>query len=56
MLTRPTGPDFSKRRATRNRRRKVSRPLVSVISQQTGRDVVSDTPRLNQPDTPDDGE
>jgi NADH-quinone oxidoreductase subunit J len=54
MLTRPTGPDFSKRRATRNRRRKVSRPLVSVISQQTGRDVVTDTPRLNQPDTPPD--
>lgn len=51
VLTRPEGIQ-SKRRSTINRRRKVSRPLVSVISQQTGRDVVVDTPKLDAPDTP----
>jgi len=48
VLARPQGV-ISKRRATVNRRRKVSRPLVSVISQQTGRDVVTDRPRLDEP-------
>lgn len=49
VLTRPEGIK-TERRSTRNRRRKVSRPLVSVISQQTGSDVLSqDTPKLDEP-------
>lgn len=50
VLTRPAGLR-GERRATVNRRRKVSRPLVNVISQQTGRDVVEDVPRLQEPDS-----
>lgn len=46
VLTRPEGIT-KEGRSTRNRRRKVARPLVGVISQQTGRDVVVDTPRLD---------
>lgn len=46
VLTRPEGIQ-KEGRSTRNRRRKVARPLVGVISQQTGRDVVVDTPRLD---------
>ncbi|MEO1644983.1 MAG: DUF4397 domain-containing protein, partial [Chloroflexota bacterium] len=53
VLTRPEGIQ-SKRRSTVNRRRKVSRPLVSVISQQTGSDVVVDTPKLDAPEPSDD--
>lgn len=45
VLTRPEG---EKRPRRTNRRRKVSRPLVSVISQQTGSDVSVDTPRLEE--------
>jgi NADH-quinone oxidoreductase subunit J len=48
VLTRPemlTAP----RRSSINRRRKVSRPLVNVISQQTGQDVVVETPKLEDP-------
>jgi hypothetical protein len=37
------------RRSSINRRRKVSRPLVNVISQQTGQDVVVDAPKLEDP-------
>jgi NADH-quinone oxidoreductase subunit J len=48
VLTRPQGVT-APRRSTINRRRKVSRPLVSVISQQTGRDVVEDTLMLDEP-------
>jgi NADH:ubiquinone oxidoreductase subunit 6 (subunit J) len=48
VLTRPAGL-AGERRSTINRRRKVSRPLVSVISQQTGRDVSEDLPRLQEP-------
>lgn len=48
VLTRPEGTATT-RRSTINRRRKVSRPLTSVISQQTGRDVVEDTPMLDEP-------
>jgi hypothetical protein len=50
VLTRPAGLT-TERRSTINRRRKVSRPLVNVISQQTGRDVVVDVPRLQEPDS-----
>jgi hypothetical protein len=50
VLTRPTG---EKRERRTTRRRKVSRPLVNVISQQTGRDVVTDTPRLDEPESGD---
>ncbi|MDQ7026645.1 MAG: NADH-quinone oxidoreductase subunit J [Anaerolineae bacterium] len=50
VLTRPAGLR-GERRATVNRRRKVSRPLVNVISQQTGRDVIEDVPRLQEPDS-----
>jgi len=39
------------RRSSINRRRKVSRPLVNVISQQTGQDVVVETPKLEDPAT-----
>lgn len=46
VLTRPEGPVRETRKTLR---RRVSRPLVSVISQQTGRDVVVDTPRLQSP-------
>jgi hypothetical protein len=49
VLTRPK-LFFNERRSTRNRRRKVSRPLVSVISQQTGGDVVVEQPKLQDPD------
>lgn len=52
VLTRPQGVT-APRRSTINRRRKVSRPLVSVISQQTGRDVVEDTPMLDEPSSGD---
>lgn len=52
VLTRPEGI-VTPRRSSINRRRKVSRPLTSVISQQTGRDVVEDTPRLDEPDSGD---
>jgi hypothetical protein len=48
VLTRPQGLTTA-RRSTINRRRKVSRPLVSVIAQQTGSDVVVDTPKLDKP-------
>jgi NADH:ubiquinone oxidoreductase subunit 6 (subunit J) len=48
VLTRPVVLSGEKR-STVNRRRKVSRPLVSVISQQTGQDVVVDVPRLQEP-------
>ncbi|MGB1287524.1 MAG: NADH-quinone oxidoreductase subunit J [Aggregatilineales bacterium] len=44
-------PDQVERTPRKTRRRRVSRPLVSVISDQTGRDVVVDTPRLESPDT-----
>ncbi|MEM9950774.1 MAG: NADH-quinone oxidoreductase subunit J [Chloroflexota bacterium] len=47
ILTRPEVT--TSRRSTLNRRRKVSRPLVSVITEQTGRDVVVDTPKLEDP-------
>lgn len=47
VLTRPEGLEKSERRSTR--RRRVSRPLVSVIMQQTGSEVVEDTPRLDSP-------
>jgi len=49
VLTRPKML-FSERRSVRNRRRKVSRPLVSVISQQTGGDVFAEQPKLQDPD------
>lgn len=52
VLTRPQGVT-APRRSTINRRRKVSRPLTSVISQQTGRDVVEDTPMLDEPSSGD---
>lgn len=48
VLTRPQGLTTA-RRSTINRRRKVSRPLVSVIAQQTGSDVTADTPKLDKP-------
>ncbi len=48
VMTRPEG-SVGSRRSTLNRRRKVSRPLVGVIAQQTGRDVVVDTPKLDEP-------
>lgn len=41
------------RRSSINRRRKVSRPLVSVISQQTGQDVVEEAPKLEDPNSGD---
>jgi len=46
ILNRPEG-EKQERRA--NIRRKVSRPLINVISQQTGRDVLEEQPRLNPP-------
>lgn len=48
VLTRPEGAS-GQRRSTINRRRKVNRPLVNVISQQTGNDVIVDTPKLEEP-------
>lgn len=49
VLTRPAGLS-GERRSTINRRRKVNRPLVSVISQQTGGDVLGeDQPQLGDP-------
>lgn len=47
VLTRPEGLEKADRRATR--RRRVSRPLVSVIMQQTGSEVMEDTPKLDSP-------
>ncbi|MGB7339890.1 MAG: NADH-quinone oxidoreductase subunit J [Phototrophicaceae bacterium] len=52
VLTRPEGSTQS-RRSTLNRRRKVSRPLISVITDQTGRNVVVDTPILDEPSSSD---
>lgn len=46
VLSRPEG---EKREPRQRRRRKVSRPLISVISQQTGRDVLEGNPQLEQP-------
>lgn len=46
ILTRPAGIKIDRRVV---QRRKVSRPLVSVIMQQTGSDVAEDTPRLDSP-------
>lgn len=46
VLTRPEGPSPTRRRP---QRRKVSRPLVSVLAQQTGSDVTEATPQLDQP-------
>lgn len=48
VLTRPEG---QKRERRADRRRKVSRPLVSVISDQTESDVIEQTPRLDEPDS-----
>lgn len=45
VLSRPEGLQ----REPRTRRRRVSRPLVSVISSQTGSDVLQDRPRLDRP-------
>jgi len=42
-------PDGEKQERRANIRRKVSRPLINVISQQTGRDVLEEQPRLNPP-------
>lgn len=52
VLSRPAGlsPEQKRRRAVR---RRVSRPLVNVISQQTGTDVYVDVPRLDQPESGD---
>ncbi|MCA9892346.1 MAG: NADH-quinone oxidoreductase subunit J [Anaerolineae bacterium] len=52
VLSRPAGlsPEQKRRRAVR---RRVSRPLVNVISQQTGTDVLVDVPRLDQPESGD---
>lgn len=47
VLTRPEGEMIPSRKVLR---RKVSRPLVSVISQQTGHGVAEETPRLEQPE------
>lgn len=47
VLTRPEGQKRERRAA---RRRKVSRPLVSVIGDQTQSDVIQPTPRLDEPD------
>lgn len=47
VLTRPEGEKRPRRAA---RRRKVSRPLVNVISQQTGGDVIVEPPRLKEGD------
>jgi hypothetical protein len=52
VLTRPEGVT-APRRSSINRRRKVSRPLTNVISQQTGRDVVENTPKLDEPSSGD---
>jgi len=49
VLTRPE--ITTSRRSTLNRRRKVSRPLVSVITEQTGRDVAVNIPELDDPAT-----
>ncbi len=46
VLTRPDTASVQRRVV---RRRKVSRPLTSVITQQTGSDVLSDTPKLEAP-------
>jgi NADH:ubiquinone oxidoreductase subunit 6 (subunit J) len=52
VLTRPEML-AAPRRSSINRRRKVSRPLVNVISQQTGQDVLVDTPKLEDPSSGD---
>jgi NADH-quinone oxidoreductase subunit J len=52
VLTRPEVL-AAPRRSSINRRRKVSRPLVNVISQQTGQDVVVETPKLDDPSSGD---
>jgi NADH:ubiquinone oxidoreductase subunit 6 (subunit J) len=52
VLTRPEML-AAPRRSSINRRRKVSRPLVNVISQQTGQDVLADTPKLEDPSSGD---
>lgn len=54
VLSRPAGiTTEQRRRSVRYARRSVSRPLVSVISEQTGSDVVVDTPRLEPPESGD---
>jgi NADH-quinone oxidoreductase subunit J len=50
VLTRPDGEKQDRRVV---RRRKVSRPLVSVISSQTGGEVTEDTPKLPSPQSGD---
>ena len=50
VLTRPETENTERRVV---RRRKVSRPLTSVISTQTGGDVTEDTPRLPTPQSGD---
>lgn len=50
VLSRPAGLSPAQKRR-RDTRRKVSRPLVSVITQQTGSDLIVETPRLEQPDS-----
>jgi NADH-quinone oxidoreductase subunit J len=45
-------PEGQKRERRTNRRRKVSRPLVSVIAQQTGTDLTHESPQLDQPTAP----
>jgi len=42
-------PDGEKREPRQRRRRKVSRPLINVITQQTGRDILEGKPQLEQP-------
>lgn len=42
-------PDGEKREPRQRRRRKVSRPLISVITQQTGHDILEGKPQLEQP-------
>lgn len=45
-------PEGQKRERPAHRRRKVSRPLVSVISQQTGSDLVHQSLKLDPPEEP----
>lgn len=47
VLARPDGEKLLEKRITR--RRRVSRPLINVISTQTGTDVIEEAPRLNEP-------
>jgi len=53
VLTRPEG---QKRERRQTRRRKVSRPLVNVISQQTGSSLTQDSPKLDPPVQPESGD